>query len=122
MDTGLGMEYFVKWENYPESDNSWITSGDFGTNPQMVKDYHAAVDAKKKAKKRTRRPRDFEETEFEEACDVMRRILKVIPGSRLPALMLVSYYVNDCLKVELTTENLRSYQVKVGKAVEREFP
>ncbi len=36
---GKQLQYLIKWEGYPESDNMWEPAGNLQT-PQLLKDYH----------------------------------------------------------------------------------
>ena len=46
-----GYEYFVKWKNFPTSDNSWVKASDFDSLRPINKYWHALkVKAKKSAK------------------------------------------------------------------------
>ncbi|GAU89286.1 hypothetical protein RvY_01852 [Ramazzottius varieornatus] len=58
---------------------------------------------------------------FAEECDVIRNALEVVPGSRLLAKSLVTYYAEQ-LKEPLSTDNRKSFEKTVGKALGLEFP
>lgn len=58
--------------------------------------------------KRVRGPGEAERLEFEEACVVMKQVVKILPGSLLRAHSLVTYHVTQHLKKALTADNMRS--------------
>ena len=67
-------------------------------------------------------PREHKAMGADEMRDVIRRVLQVIAGSRSRSNDLVTYNVRDYLKDTLTDDNTRSFQLKIKKAIEKEFP
>ncbi|GAU89898.1 hypothetical protein RvY_02393 [Ramazzottius varieornatus] len=119
---GSPWEYFGKWDGYPDSQNSWIQLSASGTDRHLPEEFDAVMECEKKpVKNRVRERRDWERMAFAEACGVIRNALEVVPGSRLLAKSLVTYYAEQ-LKEPLTTDNRKSFEKTVGKALGLEFP